>query len=132
MCQALGYDRLSQVSRDKDSDYERKAILFWSIYVMDRNTSLRLGRLPAIHDDDIDTPMPQADHDKPMAALHLRSWVGCARIQGNISRQLYGPRASLMSVGERARLAEASAAELDSIYKRKIQVGLPSTGVTQH
>lgn len=122
MCQALGYERLSQEDPHKDQDFERKLILFWCIYVLERTTSLRLGRAPAIHDDDIGSPMPQSGHENPAVASLLQFWVDCARVQGNISRQLYGPRARLLAADERVRLAEGFSDELDQIYKRKLEV----------
>lgn len=98
-------------------------MLFWCIYVMDRNNSLRLGHSPAIPDYDIDTPMIAANNDTPVAAqAMMRFWIDCGRIQGEIRTKLYGPTASSLGADERARIAEAFADELEGIHQRKTEV----------
>ncbi|KAJ3549170.1 hypothetical protein NM208_g641 [Fusarium decemcellulare] len=123
MCQVLGYNRLVHTNTQRDPLFTRKAILFWSIYTLDRNTSLRLGRAPAIQDSDIDTPMPTPSNDFPAAMIDMvKFWVECGRVQGKISTQLYGPAASALAPGERAQIAEELANELERIHERKIKV----------
>ncbi|KAF4464017.1 fungal specific transcription factor domain [Fusarium albosuccineum] len=122
MCQVLGYNRLAHANAECDPLFTRKAILFWSIYTMDRNTSLRLGRGPALQDSDIDTPMPTPSDDFPAAMIDMvKFWVECGRVQGKISMQLYGPATSALAPGERAHIAEELADELEQIHGRKIK-----------
>jgi hypothetical protein len=62
LCQSLGYHRLSL---DKNGDiklYEKRAMLFWSVYFIDKSLSLRLGRASALQDFDIST-LPQEIFD---------------------------------------------------------------------
>lgn len=125
MCQTLGYNRLSFVSPNTDPFLDRKIMVFWSTYIIDRAASLRLGRAPAIKDADIDTPMLISNDKTPGLASLLRFWVECARVQGKVSSQLYGPGARTLPLNERARLAEAFAAELDDVHERKKKVRGP-------
>lgn len=119
MCQALGYNRLSNIDSHSDPLLNRKIMVFWSTYIIDRAASLRLGRAPAIHDDCVDTPMLTPSDETPGLHSLLRFWVDCARVQGKISYQLYGPRARTLPIEERARIAEAFAGELEDIHERK-------------
>lgn len=97
-----------------------QVVLFWNIYVMDRNNSFRLGHQPALQDCDISTPMMTSDEDYPAAFIPLmRFWVDCGRVQGKICTQLYGPAASALPADERAHIAEAFASELELIHERK-------------
>lgn len=103
-------------------------MLFWGIYFMDRNNSIRLGHAPAIQDYDIDTPMitTSAEYSPAVVAL-MRFWVEYGRVQGKICTQLYGPTASPLAPEERARMAEAFADELEHIRQRKIKVRMLSS-----
>lgn len=131
MCQALGYNRLSRVDPESDPLFHRKVVLFWSIYVLDRSNSLRLGRAPAINDYDIDTPMPTvSDRNPPTTVAMLEFWIECARVQGKVCIQLYGPSASFLAPNERIRLAEALSDELEQIHQRKLEVGVCLSFVT--
>ena len=124
MCQALGYNRLSHVDPKADTLFERKVILLWSIYVMDRNTSLRLGRASSIQDYDIDTPMLKTSSKNPAIVALLSFWVECGRLQGKICTQLNGPAAASLTPDERVRLAEGFADELEDIHQRKMKVSV--------
>lgn len=99
-------------------------MLFWAIYVTDRNISFRLGHAPAIHDSDIHTPMmtESAGFIAPIVEL-MTFWVDCGRAQGRICAELYGPRSSSLSFDERVCIAENLANELNQIHERKSKVG---------
>ncbi|KAF2156893.1 hypothetical protein K461DRAFT_289264 [Myriangium duriaei CBS 260.36] len=117
MCQTLGYNRLAHNDSVSDPLFQRKVMVFWSIYVLDRNTSLRLGRAPALQDYDIDTPMLTSDKLYPSEVVTMVSfWVGCAGIQGKMCAQLYGPLASSLTWDERACTAERLADELKHLH----------------
>lgn len=103
-------------------------MLFWGIYFMDRNNSIRLGHAPAIQDHDIDTPMITTSEEYPPAVVALmKFWVEYGRVQGKICTQLYGPAASSLAPEERARMAEAFADGLEQIRQRKIKVRMLSS-----
>lgn len=98
-------------------------MLFWAIYIMDRNISFRLGHAPAIQDYDIDTPMMIENGECSSSIVELMTfWVDCGRVQGRICTQLYGPAASFLSPEERTRIAESLADELEWIHQRKSKV----------
>ena len=98
-------------------------MLFWAIYIMDRNISFRLGHAPAIQDYDVDTPMMIENDKCPSSIIELMTfWVDCGRVQGRICTQLYGPAASSLTPEDRARIAESLADELERIHQRKSKV----------
>lgn len=127
MCLYLGYHRLRRRGQAADPSLQRKIVLFWSVYVLDRSNALRLGRPPAIQDHDIDTPMPSDDNPPALVAL-VRFWVETGRVQGKICNTLYGPAARSLTYDARAANAEAFADELDQIHKRRQKVGLSRYG----
>lgn len=121
MCQFLGYHRLSRLKPESDALLQRKVVLFWSTYVLDRSNALRLGRPPAIQDRDIDCPM-LSDESPPALVALVKFWVETGRVQGKICNSLYGPAARSLSSDERATTAEAYADELDQIHQRRLKV----------
>ena len=57
LCQSLGWHRLTPERCGGDEKYHRKAVLFWSVYFIDKSLSLRLGRASAMQDYDISTSL---------------------------------------------------------------------------
>ncbi|KAI4733057.1 hypothetical protein E4T50_16384 [Aureobasidium sp. EXF-12298] len=55
LCQSLGYHRLIPDRSGDTKLYEKRAMLFWSVYFIDKSLSLRLGRSSALQDFDIST-----------------------------------------------------------------------------
>lgn len=39
---------MSTLAQDTPKERNRKMLMFWMIYIMDRNTSLRVGRTPCV------------------------------------------------------------------------------------
>ncbi|EMC96618.1 hypothetical protein BAUCODRAFT_483952 [Baudoinia panamericana UAMH 10762] len=120
LCQKLCLNRLYRHDTRPDPDFNRKIMLFWSIYIMDRNIAFRLGHAPAIQDYDIDTPLLMENDACPLPVVELMIfWIDCARIQGKICTQLYGPAASDLAPEDRVRVALTLADELERIHQRK-------------
>lgn len=55
LCQSLGYHRLLPDRSGDNEVYVKRAMLFWSVYFIDKSLSLRLGRASSLQDFDIST-----------------------------------------------------------------------------
>ncbi|KAI5966147.1 STB5 [Candida pseudojiufengensis] len=69
---------------------EMRTRLFWSVYTIDRLTSVTLGRPVALHDDDINLPLPEILDDEELddittyrLVIHLR------QIEGQILKKVH-------------------------------------------
>ncbi len=78
-------------------DTEHRVRLWWSIYIMDRFWGLRNGLPVQVSDDDIHVDLPETpacyspSEQFADPALQIAG-IGLARLAGNISQDLYGPR----------------------------------------
>lgn len=82
------------MKNDHESLQRQKLVIFWMLYTIDRNLSLRLGQPSFIQDDDIDHFSSPADTTVSLSSLgQLNVWVGSAKVQGHIYQQLYSPGA---------------------------------------
>ncbi|KAK4196404.1 putative transcriptional regulatory protein [Triangularia verruculosa] len=96
LCLTLGYHRddgyvLFNSGGDKiSSDRHRRHFLFWSVYIVDKNLSLRLGRSSSIQDYDISVSYPSTDDPGSFGITSFfLLWVLSARIQGQVYEMLY-------------------------------------------
>lgn len=138
--QVLGFHRASTMSQDSPAERNKKLVMFWMTYIMDRNTSIRVGRTPSvstrggseelyadydqIQDYDIDVPRPQPLKNLDVSLLHLLNfWVDISRVQGRIC-WLYSPGALSQTFEERGRVVEELAVELKASYERRLLVRL--------
>lgn len=124
-CQALGYNRLSLQDGGNDTARQRKILLFWQVYIYDRNTALRLGRPPSIPEYDVSTDFLETERfpEYEPAVIHLHQyWAYVADVQGAISQKLYSPVGSRQSLGQRGRLVKALATKLQSAWARRLAV----------
>ncbi|CZT20927.1 uncharacterized protein RCC_06788 [Ramularia collo-cygni] len=120
MSQKLGLNRLNPVTCSFDPQYDRKVLLFWAIYAIDRNISFRLGQTPTIQDFDISTSLIlNNDSRHPSVRELMNFWIDCGRVQGKICTQLYTPAAFSMTDEERAQTAQSLADEVTQTYQRK-------------
>ncbi|KAK3711847.1 hypothetical protein LTR37_009365 [Vermiconidia calcicola] len=123
LCQTLGYHRLSGANAAKDPDAARKVVMFWLVYIMDRNTSLRLGRAPILQEFDISTaPLDsstQYSNFSPGLIQLFQYWTTVANVQGRISTQLYSPAGLGESPQERARLIDSLSLDLQEAWDRR-------------
>ena len=126
LCQTLGYHRLSGANAAKDPDAARKVVMFWLVYIMDRNTSLRLGRAPILQEFDISTaPLDsstQYSNFSPGLIQLFQYWTTVANVQGRISTQLYSPAGLGESPEERARLIDSLSLDLQEAWGRREKV----------
>ncbi|EME83754.1 uncharacterized protein MYCFIDRAFT_210695 [Pseudocercospora fijiensis CIRAD86] len=120
MCQTLGYQR--KMTKLPQEEQDRNGMLFWNCYMMDRNTSLRLGRAPQMPDYDITVPLPRLCPTFSDALVHMQNfWIEGARIQGVISEKLYSPRALTESQEHRASIAKTLVTDLERAFDLRIK-----------
>lgn len=105
---------------------DKKAILFWFSYMLDRGLALRLGRAPIIQDFDVTLPRVIGQvNATDMWKEVLRLWIAHSDIQGQIYEKLYSPSSLSHPVGQRVEAAQTLAAKLKMIAE---QAGLVRTG----
>ncbi|KAK4639998.1 hypothetical protein QC761_611210 [Podospora bellae-mahoneyi] len=101
LCQTLGYHRANDGyvlfksgGAANDIDRYKRHLLFWSVYIVDKSLSLRLGRSSSIQDYDISLPYPSTDNpgNSGITGFFLL-WVLLAKLQGQVYELLYCPEA---------------------------------------
>ncbi|KAL4807613.1 hypothetical protein BDV18DRAFT_151590 [Aspergillus unguis] len=131
-CLMLGYHRLRAQSPE-DPNIRR---LFWTVYYIDKNMSLLLGRASCIQDYDIDVPYPSCTTDPSK-----RAWDECflifltlGRIQGQIYDRVYSVAALKLSPETRAQNIAELAQELHTWRQRMDQIDwshIPDPGLIE-
>ncbi|RLV92651.1 Protein STB5 [Spathaspora sp. JA1] len=82
---------------------ELRSRLFWSVYIIDRLTSVSLGRPVAINDEDINVPLPQILDDDHEDIEINRVLIKLRRIEGQILRRVHSVSLQNNSVSEETR-----------------------------
>lgn len=102
---------------------DKKAILFWFSYMLDRGLALRLGRAPTIQDFDVTLPRVIGQVNAPdMWKEVLRLWIIHADIQGQIYERLYSPSSLSHPVGQRIEVARRLAGRLKVIADQALLI----------
>lgn len=134
LCQDLGYHRVTGGTVGADGSEpssvsvlnDKKAILFWFSYMLDRGLALRLGRAPIIQDFDVTLPRVIGKvNATDMWKEVLRLWIAHSDIQGQIYEKLYSPTSLTRPVNQRVEAAQTLAAKLKMIAE---QASLLRTG----
>ncbi|RYP07504.1 hypothetical protein DL765_009137 [Monosporascus sp. GIB2] len=113
LCQTLGYHRATTYKDDPTDTREKRPVLFWAVYQLDKGLSLRLGRASAMRDFDI--TLPRHVLELPLGpdwCEIFNSWTKVAEIHGNIYEKLYSPAALTQPEPERVAAAWGLAEEL--------------------
>lgn len=123
LCQDLGYHRVTggTVSGDESVTVlnDKKAILFWFSYMLDRGLALRLGRAPIIQDFDVTLPRVIGQvNATDMWKEVLRLWIAHSDIQGQIYEKLYSPTSLSHPVNQRIEAAQILANKLKLIAEQ--------------
>ena len=129
-CQLRGYHREKTFDALPKLQAERCRRIFWTLYTIDKNVSLLVGRGPVLQDLDVDTSHPEVSSTEG-----LRPWdtsfckfIELARIQGQIFARLYSSEAYKIpwqrrrqSAGELIAAVETWKVELDSVSMSNIE-----------
>ncbi|PVI00756.1 hypothetical protein DM02DRAFT_614115 [Periconia macrospinosa] len=104
LCQILGCHRSQPTHSDNEPDLSSSSSLFWTVYIMDKGLSLRLGRASHIRDEDITLAWESDPRD-----------IRAARVQGKVYDQLYSPVGLSRTQNERVIIAQSLLEELRSL-----------------
>ncbi|KAI1073611.1 hypothetical protein F5B20DRAFT_498875 [Whalleya microplaca] len=123
LCLSLGLHSAQTLSMDNPESRQQKLKLFWAIYMMERNLSLRLGRSSCIRDNEVTVPkvmpaMMMSQSTCPILAPVWPHWIDIASLQGRIYDNIYSPGALLQSADVRTSHARDLASELKIVMKR--------------
>ncbi|OJJ65052.1 hypothetical protein ASPSYDRAFT_39849 [Aspergillus sydowii CBS 593.65] len=123
-CLVLGYHRSLTYQNQKADMASNICRLFWTVYLLDKNMSLLLGRASCIQDYDIDVPYPTCTGD-----LVTRAWdegwiafLSLGRLQGQIYDRVYSAAALKLAPEVRAHSINELAQELHQWHQRLYQV----------
>ncbi|KAI9692037.1 MAG: hypothetical protein M1820_009572 [Bogoriella megaspora] len=116
MVQTLGWHRSSSMKNDSESLRRQKNVIFWMLYIIDKNLSLRLGQASLIQDYDIDLPLPRGDQSGSLASpSRVTLWADTARVMGLVYQQLYSPGALKETDAARFRAVQQLLQEVEGI-----------------
>jgi len=130
---------------DKADVYRKREIgrrCFWSVIAMDRICSQILGRPLAIHDEDIDTLLPDSDHDTIVTSPLACTLSGVSRIGifnhiiryrlfcGKLQSTLHRKRSPDVTVTDVMNIRDGLAGELEQWHDDLRSLGLPTSTET--
>lgn len=106
------------------SQAETRRRVFWKVYVLDKDISLRTGRPFSQDDDDMDVRLPSNTSLETCNVDLFNYRIGLAVIQGQVYKQLYSIRAGRQSETQRA-IAAQELSSLLSYWKSSAQLESP-------
>ena len=89
-----------------DSQAEERRRVFWKVYILDKDISLRTARPFGQDDDDMDVRLPSNLGLEPVHLDLFNHRIGLAVIQGQVYKQLYSTRAERQTAAQRALIAQ--------------------------
>lgn len=111
LAQAMNLHRECSEPGLTKSQAEKRRRVFWKIYVLDKDISLRTCRPFSQDDDDMDVRLPSNTSPEPSNIELFNYRIGLAVIQGQVYKQLYSIRARRQTKAQR----EIAAQELSSL-----------------
>ncbi|KAK4071435.1 transcriptional regulator family: Fungal Specific TF [Trichoderma aggressivum f. europaeum] len=107
-----------------ESEAEKRRRVFWKVYILDKDISLRTGRPFGQDDDDMDVRLP-SNANLELGNLDLFNCrIGLALVQGQVYKQLYSVRAGRQTAAQRA-IAAQELGSLLSYWKSSAQLEIP-------
>jgi hypothetical protein len=106
---AVGMHRKGTFFQLDPIEAEQRKRTFWVIYLVDKDISLRSGRPPSIHDDDVSVEYPAEDPEDGNGLMACKDGSSCnlfllmikfARITGKIYAKLYSANAAKQTDAE--------------------------------
>ncbi|KAL4878830.1 hypothetical protein BJY04DRAFT_194691 [Aspergillus karnatakaensis] len=123
-CLTLGYHRaLSYQSHDARMG-ANIARIFWTVYLLDKNMSLILGRAPSIQDYDVDVPYPTYSTDPIVRPWDegFVTYIALGRVQGQTYERIYSAAALKTPLEIRTQHINNLAEELHQWYRRMYSI----------
>lgn len=134
LAQSLGWHRRSALIGESEFAKKKKMSIFWSLYVIDKQLALRLGKASILQDYDIDMPLPGPQYTAVTSKFSglFQRWVSAARVVGNVYKQLYSPSALQQPQPVRAAIVKELAAEAERGRSLYLQVILAMCSCYRH
>ncbi|KAI1317566.1 fungal-specific transcription factor domain-containing protein [Xylariaceae sp. FL0255] len=129
LAQTAGLHRKTQNASLPADEVEKRRNIFWMIYILDKDVSLRMGQPFVQDDDEMDVELPQGTFsDLPTYQGGNRTYnvinsrISLAIIQGQIYKRLNSVQASRQSRSNRAAAAEELCSVL-SYWRESVPIG---------
>lgn len=124
LAQAMNLHRECSSPGLTESQAEKRRRVFWKVYILDKDISLRTGRPFGQDDDDMDVRLPSNTSLEPGNLDLFNCRIGLALVQGQVYKQLYSVRAGRQTATQRA-IAAQELSSLLSYWKSSAQLQLP-------
>ncbi|UKZ68401.1 uncharacterized protein TrAtP1_009439 [Trichoderma atroviride] len=112
-----------------ESQAEKRRRVFWKVYILDKDISLRTGRPFGQDDDDMDVRLPSNTSLESGNMDLFNCRIGLALVQGQVYKQLYSVQAGRQTATQRA-IAAQELSSLLSYWKSSAQLELPEDSTT--
>ncbi|PTB52853.1 hypothetical protein M431DRAFT_147461 [Trichoderma harzianum CBS 226.95] len=107
-----------------ESEAEKRRRVFWKVYILDKDISLRTGRPFGQDDDDMDVHLPSKASPESGNLDLFNCRIGLALVQGQVYKQLYSVRVGRQTAAQRA-IAAQELSSLLSYWKSSAQLEIP-------
>lgn len=124
LAQAMNLHRECSSPELTESQAEKRRRVFWKVYILDKDISLRTGRPFGQDDDDMDVRLPSNANLEPGNVDLFNCRIGLALVQGQVYKQLYSVRAGRQTATQRAMAAQ-DLSSLLSYWKSSAQLEVP-------
>ncbi|KAL7944561.1 fungal-specific transcription factor domain-containing protein [Trichoderma barbatum] len=124
LAQAMNLHRECSSPGLTESQAEKRRRVFWKVYILDKDISLRTGRPFGQDDDDMDVRLPSNAGLEPDNLDLFNCRIGLALVQGQVYKQLYSVRAGRQTATQRA-IAAQELSSLLSYWKSSAQLEPP-------
>lgn len=129
LAQAMNLHRECSSLGLTESQAEKRRRVFWKVYILDKDISLRTGRPFGQDDDDMDVRLPSNTSLEAGNLDLFNCRIGLALVQGQVYKQLYSVRAERQTATQRA-IAAQELSSLLSYWKSSAQLELPEDSAT--
>jgi hypothetical protein len=124
LAQAMNLHRECSSPGLTEKQAEKRRRVFWKVYILDKDISLRTGRPFGQDDDDMDVRLPSNRSSDSCNLDLFNCRIGLALVQGQVYKQLYSVRAERQTAIQRAAAAQELGSLL-SYWKSSAQMELP-------
>lgn len=128
LAQAMNLHRECSSPGLTESQAEKRRRVFWKVYILDKDISLRTGRPFGQDDDDMDVRLPSNGSLEPGNLDLFNCRIGLALVQGQVYKQLYSVQAGRQTATQRA-IAAQELSSLLSYWKSSAQLELPENSM---
>ncbi|KFH41937.1 putative transcriptional regulatory protein-like protein [Hapsidospora chrysogenum ATCC 11550] len=120
LAQAMNLHRESSNLSFTAEEAEKRRRVFWKVYILDKDVSLRTSQPFSQDDDDMDVRLPSNSTFEPSNVDLFNRRIGLALVQGQVYKQLYSVRAERQTAAQSAIAAQQLSAVL-SYWKSSAQ-----------